>query len=117
MAVPGHACDGMLMGYYLGLSKMSSLHNKNNLKITYLILSLLVPTITHGIYDYCLYTGKLLFLIIFIVFVISFYIYAIKKIKKVSSLNRKMKYSDNYCPNCGRVVESNYCPVCGRKNE
>ena len=29
LAVPGHACDGLFMGYYLGLSKTGQLYNNN----------------------------------------------------------------------------------------
>lgn len=115
-AVPGHACDGVFMGYYLGLAKQTHINNRKDLNTKYLILSILVPTILHGIYDYCLFTGKVILIIMFFVFVILLYVYAIKKIKKLSSINGKMKYIDNYCPNCGTKVESNFCPKCGRKN-
>ena len=117
LAVPSHACDGMFMGYYFGLSKLGSLNNRNDLKIKNLILSILVPTIVHGIYDYCLSTQKAIFIVLFLIFVVCIYIYVWKKIKKISSINRKMKYKDNYCPNCGHIVDGNFCPVCGRKNE
>ena len=117
LAVPGHACDGVFMGYYLGVAKISELNGRQDLKRKNIILSIVAPTITHGIYDFCLFTGSSLFVILFFVFVIWMYIYAVKKIKKISSLNRKMKYKDNYCPICGRRVESNYCPNCGRKHE
>lgn len=117
LAVPGHACDGVLMGYYFGLAKLNSLNNRDNMARKYLILSILVPMISHGIYDYCLFTGNIIFIVIFVIFIIAMYVYVIKKIKKISSINRKMKYKDNYCPNCGHVVDGNYCPICGRKNE
>ena len=32
LAVPGHACDGMLMGYFLGLSKIDAINNRNKTK-------------------------------------------------------------------------------------
>lgn len=115
-AVPGHTCDGIFMGYYLGLAKQSSLNNNKELEMKYLILSIIVPTIFHGIYDYCLFANSVVFLIIFVIFVIAVYIFAFKKVKSVSSINRKMKYKDNYCPNCGHIVDGNYCPICGRKN-
>lgn len=117
LAVPGHACDGMFMGYYLGLAKIGDLNNRKDIKIKNIILSILIPTITHGIYDYCLYNGKKIFIIFFYIFVIFIYIYVIKKIKKISSINKKIKYKDNYCPNCGHIIDSDYCPICGRKNE
>ena len=117
LAVPSHACNGMLMGYYLGLAKLNDLNNNKDLKKKYLILSILIPTITHGIYDYCIFSQRLIFIIIFFIFVIAMYAYVLKKIKNISSIDRKMKYKDNYCPNCGHKVESNFCPICGRKNE
>lgn len=115
-AVPGHAFYGVFMGYYLGLAKQSNINNRKDLNTKYIILSILVPIILHGIYDYCLSSGKVIFIIIFLIFIILLYVYAIKKIKRMSSIKVKMKYIDNYCPNCGTKVKSNYCPICGRKN-
>ena len=117
LAVPGHACAGILMGYYFGLSKISELNGRKDLKIKNLILSIVVPTIVHGIYDYCLLTGMLFFIALFLIFIIFLYVYALKKVKYVSSIDRKMKYKDNYCPICGCAVNSNFCPICGRKND
>ena len=117
LAVPGHACDGMFMGYYFGLSKLGALNNRKDLKIKNLVLSILVPTIMHGVYDYCLFTQRTVFIVLFLIFVVCIYVYVFKKIKKISSINRRMKYKDNYCPNCGHIVDGNFCPICGRKNE
>ncbi len=117
LAVPGHAWDGVFMGYYLGLAKINELNGRASHKTKYLILSILVPTILHGIYDYCLFLGSTLAVLIFFVFVIGLYILAIRKIKEVSSISRKMKYKNTNCPNCGKSVESDYCPNCGTKNE
>ena len=116
LAVPGHACDGVFMGYYLGLSKLNLLKGNNSLAKKNMILSILVPTLMHGIYDYCLFTGNIFFLIIFLIFVVCIDIKTIKRVKKIASENRKMKYEDNYCPICGHIVESDFCPKCGRKN-
>lgn len=117
LAVPGHACYGFFMGCYLGIAKINALNNRKKHEKKYIAFSIIIPTIAHGIYDYCLFAKHIPFIIIFIVFVLAMYIYTLKKLKKVSTLNRKMKYKDNYCPNCGHVVETDYCPICGRKNE
>ncbi len=120
LAVPGHAFDGVLMGYYLGLSKINEINNRKDLKRKNLVLSILVPTITHGIYDYCLFSNNLIFLLLFFVFLIGMYIYIIKKVKKISALNGKISSinkSNKYCSNCGHIIDGNYCSVCGRKNE
>ena len=117
LAVPGHACDGAIMGYYLGLSKLSEINKNDKLKKKNILLSVLIPTLMHGIYDYCLFTGEFIFIIIFYIFVFIVYIITLKRIKRLSSINRKMKYKDNYCGECGTIVNTNYCPVCGRKND
>ncbi len=117
LAVPGHACDGIFMGYFLGLAKLSSINNRDDLRKKYVLFSLLVPILLHGIYDYCLFTGNIIFIVLFFIFVILMYIFAIKRVKKISAIDRKFKYIDNFCPICGREVNSEYCPICGRKNE
>ncbi len=116
LAVPGHACDGVFMGYYLGVAKVSSLNGRVDLKNKNLMLSIVVPMILHGIYDYCLFVGNGFFFIIFIIFIILLYNNTISKIKSIAAINKKMKYKDKYCGNCGHIVESAYCPLCGRKN-
>lgn len=116
LAVPGHACDGVFMGYFLGMSKYYSLYNNNSLKRKNMFLSIIVPTLLHGFYDYCLFSGSIILLVLFLIFVISLYVFSIMKIKEVSSIYRKMKYKENFCPICGRRIDSDYCPICGRKN-
>ena len=117
LSVPGHAFDGVFMGYYLGLAKMAKLNNNKQLEKKNKFLSLLVPTITHGIFDYCLMSGNGLLLFLFLVFIVFLYVHSIKRVVKISGIRRKMKYQDNYCPVCGTKIESDYCPSCGRKND
>lgn len=116
-AVPGHACDGIFMGYFLGLAKLcehkKDLKNRNK----NLALSLLVPSVLHGIYDYCIINENPILVIAFYVFVALLYKHSIGKINKISKNNRKMTYKDNFCINCGTRVESNFCPKCGKKND
>lgn len=117
LAVPGHVCDAIYMGYYLGLAKKYSLSGDKKAKEKNIALSILVPTIIHGVYDYCLLSGETLLVILVLVGVVFLYIYSIKKVKEVSTIDRKLKYKDSFCPNCGSKVEFNFCPNCGRKNE
>ena len=117
LAVPGHACDGLFMGYYLGLAKINEVNGNKSLKTRNMLLSILVPTFTHGVYDYCLFTSEIPFLVFFFLFVIAVYIISLKRVQKVSSLDGKFKYRNNFCPHCGHAVDSNFCPNCGRKNE
>lgn len=85
LAVPGHACDAVFMGYYLSLAKIYSSQGKKSLEKKNLVLSVLVPTILHGIYDFCLFANMDILLLVFFVFVIVIYIFAIKKIKLLSA--------------------------------
>jgi RsiW-degrading membrane proteinase PrsW (M82 family) len=48
LAVPGHGFFAVIMGYFLSLAKFET--NKNK----YLILSLFMPILFHGLYDFCL---------------------------------------------------------------
>jgi len=117
LAVPGHASDGVFMGYYLGLAKYHSVVGDKSKKNKYLLLSVLVPTILHGIYDYCLLVESYFFLGIFFVFVMIVFRTTIKKVKYIASSNIRFKFKNKFCPNCGRKVESVFCPECGFKNE
>lgn len=117
LSVPAHACFGTLMGYYLGLAKQSEINNNQNLRNKNIALSLLIPILLHGIFDYCLFTEKLIFVLFFFIFVIFMHVYAHKKLKIFASVTTKLKYKNNYCPYCGHKVNSNYCPNCGNKNE
>lgn len=93
LAVPGHACDAVFMGYYLSVAKVYTRQKKKKLAKKNLVLSVLAPTILHGIYDFCLFTGKLTFVILFLVFVVFMYIGAIKKIKQLAGVsNSKNKH-------------------------
>lgn len=85
LAVPGHACDAVFMGYYLSLAKVYASQGKKNLEKKNLVLSVLVPTILHGIYDFCLFASIDILLIVFLIFVIAMYIFSIKKIKLLAA--------------------------------
>ena len=86
-AIPGHAGDAIVMGDYLGLAKMALSAGKKTQGNKYLLLSILLPTFVHSIYDYCLYTEQFIFIVIFGFFLVFVYIYGIRKIKAISSKN------------------------------
>lgn len=115
-AVPGHVCDGIFMGSYLALSKLN--YEKGNYKLSkkYKTLSLVIPIITHGIYDFCVFWDNPLFILIFIVFVITIFIICFRKVMEISRNNINFKYKNSYCTKCGIKVSSPYCPRCGNKN-
>lgn len=116
-AVPSHAFDAIFMGSYLGKAKQAQIRKIKNKEKKYLILSVIVPTILHGIYDFCLMSGQDILMILFILFVVYLYIVSLLKVHKSSKYNRKIKFKNKFCGNCGRLVTGEYCPNCGQKQE
>lgn len=116
LAVPGHACDGVFMGYFLSLAKISYVKNDFSSMRKNFFLSILVPVLLHGFYDYCLFSQRVIFIGLFFIFIVSLYIVTIGKITKVSKFG-KIKYRNNFCSYCGRRVDSDFCPDCGGRNE
>ena len=79
ISIPGHACFGIVIGYFIAKAKFS---NKN--KSINLILGLLVPAILHTIYDSLLFYSSDLCVILFFLFYIIMFIYCFILVKKVS---------------------------------
>ena len=72
-AIPMHATCGIVMGYYLGLSKM-----KTSDKSTNLTLSILLPVLIHGLYNYFLFVDFPLLSLLIVIFGV---VYARKAIR------------------------------------
>ena len=137
-AVPGHACDAIFMGYYLSLAKQYQYKKDYDNEKKYIALSIIIPTILHGIYDYCLMSGLLVLVFVFLVFIVYLYTISIRKLKIMSQNNKQFeeeivveeKIIEN---NSNEVVEElsveekitpaistsnqlpNYCSKCGHK--
>lgn len=129
LAVPSHACDGILMGYYLGLAKVAQLKGNTGKEKAYTILSILVPTIMHAIYDFCLFSENDMFMYIFYAFVTFVFIYCIVKIRLLSQHDIAINTSNSifrniinninkpkFCTNCGAPLNGPFCQNCGYKN-
>ena len=116
-SVPGHAFDGVVSGYFLGLAKYygankeralqknaiieqenalyganietpnyGEYENLKSLEKKSKILSIIVPLILHGIFDFLLLMGQNNLLIIFFIFVAVLYLIGIKMIQRQSSV-------------------------------
>lgn len=113
-AVPGHVADAVFMGYYLSLTKLADINKDKKLKNKYLFLSIFIPTVLHGIYDFLVYSSNYIFIIIFFIFIFILFMKARKKIKQMA--NMRVVLIKKYCPNCGTFVEHcNFCQNCGNK--
>jgi len=75
-AVPAHALFGVTMGYYFGLAKF-----RTALQSKYLILSLLVPILLHGIYDFILMANNAFLLLVFLPFIIYLWYVNFKRMR------------------------------------
>ena len=117
LAVPGHACDAVFMGYYLSKAKICHINGDIKHKRVNLFKSIAIPTLMHGIYDFLAFGNNILLMILFVVYVILMYVFTIIKVVKASRQSFKFKYKYNFCGICGRRIDSRYCPVCGSKNE
>ena len=100
------------MGYYLNLAKQFNYKDRKDLERKYIILSILIPALLHGIYDFCLMSGYSILVLSFIVFVIFLYSISLKKLKELSESNKKIKFKNNFCE-----VEGQFCGVCGTRRE
>ena len=119
LAVPLHVFCGVFMGYYYGIAKQGEINNRKDLVKKNLFLSILIPTLTHGFYDFCLFTGNDVFFILFLVFVVIIYILAFKRVKNLSkiqlSLQGSIPVTPSFCTNCGTQAIGKYCANCGNK--
>lgn len=84
ISVPGHFLFGVLMGYFLSLAKFSTKG-----KLGYLLLSIIVPGVVHGLFDWMLMVtdqvgllGQLLILALFIIGDIFLWIVGVRSIRK-----------------------------------
>jgi protease PrsW len=83
LPVSSHALFGVIMGYYFGKGKFSE-----NRKSKWILLSLVLPFILHGIYDYILITQKdwLVFMFPFMIFL---WWLGLRKVKNARVLSTK----------------------------
>lgn len=91
LSYPTHAIDALFMGYYLSMAKISKLQNNKKLERNNFIKSIIVPTILHGIYDFCLYSENNIIIIFFMFYIVFLYIVSINKLKYVIENNFKLK--------------------------
>lgn len=91
ISIPGHTFFGTYMGYYLGHAKMCC--TKCDYKNGFVngLYSILVPTLLHGIYDYCLIGENDGLYILFIIYIVFLYILSFKTINVASSSDMALK--------------------------
>ena len=116
-AIPGHACNAVFMGYYLSLAKYFHSKGRKDIERNNIILSIIIPTVLHGIYDFCIMSRSTIFIIVFVIFIVYLDIISIKKVKDISTSNKNIGKELTFCPTCGLKLINGYCRNCGRKQE
>ena len=81
-AVPGHLCDGIIMGYFVGKARVAKSQGQSAFPL--LFCSLFLPTLTHCIYDYLLEIEAIL---VWLVFFVGFAIYCFALVKRAAKNN------------------------------
>jgi len=99
LAIPGHGFFGVAMGYHLSLARFSEKDKRRK----HLFLSLLIPILLHGAYDFLLMYAETdslppsslaLLLLIFTGFIIFLWRSGIKKIKEHVELDKSKQEKD-----------------------
>ncbi len=120
LSVPGHAAFGFIMGFFVGLARKS--HNKGDITfMLYLLLSLAVPSVVHGVFDALLSSNVQIYLIYFYALVIVINVLMVIGVLKISAKNEKIAEGPsekvaniNRCPACGGPdINTRYCIQCG----
>lgn len=140
LSIPGHTCFGIIMGFFLSRAKMGQI-NKNKIKYyRNIILSFLIPSFIHTIYDtlllYSSSSHEKMFLVLFFIFHINTIVICFQIIDKISNVQQTIsmslntgvlvrdengelsyhpiKSSESFCPVCGNNVKKDkYCSSCG----
>ena len=83
-AVPGHACFGVFMGVWYGAAKRRELYGETQRSKRLLRLSVIVPALLHGCYDFIASLESEVFVLVFIVFVLAMFITALRIVRRAS---------------------------------
>lgn len=115
--VPAHVFFGISCGYFFALAIREKNKRNNRKKIKNLVLSIIVPILLHGFYDFCLLTGSYLLLMVYLVFIVSLYVISISNASRMQKIDHMLTDTNIYCRRCGNVITSSICEKCGNKIE
>ena len=81
-SIPGHCIFGIYMGYYYGMAKYADMHGDSSKRRHYMRMSLLVPVLLHGWYDFTATSGNGTLVLLFFVYIIILDIVAIVSVRR-----------------------------------
>lgn len=82
MSIPGHCIFGIFMGISYSRAKHAERMQNPGQTRKRLKRSMLIPVLLHGFYDFCLFTGEDLFIVVFFIFIILLDIIAYRRIRQ-----------------------------------
>ena len=83
-AIPAHTFFGISSGYYYALYR-------KNKKISLLGLSILIPILLHGFYDFCILMGNDIFVYTYILFLGFLYMFSFSRVRKLQKEDELIK--------------------------
>lgn len=89
-SIPGHCIFGIFMGFYYGIAKQHYVHKRTGRSKFYMALSLIVPILLHGTYNYCASGKSPLMVIIFWVYIIALQIISLFSIRAMAKRDRPL---------------------------
>lgn len=91
-SVPGHAIFGVFMGYFYGHAKLAEAQGRASEVREYLTLSLLVPLLLHGVYDFIAFSMEIseLWVVPFFAFVALLYLVGLRRINRSAKEDRRI---------------------------
>lgn len=81
VSVPAHAFYAVSFGFFLGKAKKASVHGSKGKAFVFLMLSVMVPILLHGIFDFLLLSDNQTLYTFFLVFVVFLYIISFIQVK------------------------------------
>ena len=88
-SIPAHASFGIIMGYYLGVSKLCSDKGESNASAFTRYAAFFIPLIFHGFYDFLLNFNTESIYIIFLIYVIIMYAFVIFLLLRLNKIDDK----------------------------
>ena len=93
-SVPAHTCTGVMMGYFIGLSKTEEIKGNQKQSNKYMLFSVLMPALLHTLYDTFALSKMTNSFYLFLICTVCLYVISIVLIKKVSKNNTKFEGSN-----------------------
>lgn len=90
ITVPAHAFFAILSGYYLGLAKKYMIRGWKKRYNKCMILSIVLPILMHGLFDFLLFADNTISLILVAIFIIYLYFSSYFKIINASKESKKL---------------------------